>query len=248
MLKNYQFTIGQLTYTIRKLNKLTQVEFSQRLGVVQSTISKIEKDIFDDVPFSVVNKISLEFNIPLNYFQIGLLPTRKNSSIYRVIPKNYVSDGVFKAKTIFYVLKELKKDYSSKLYKDIKLPEQYLSLCNISYSFEFINKLYSLTQNSLLTAIDAIESNIHATEKIELDNIYQYLLGTHGITIIEDKITTSKTNPIFQLKFSSELHELDLVYSKLLKLELTILFNAKFEVKKAVDSDIFEVYTKELVS
>ena len=38
--KDYSFSIGELVYTVRKLNKLTQVEFSKQVGVVQSTISK----------------------------------------------------------------------------------------------------------------------------------------------------------------------------------------------------------------
>lgn len=245
MIQNYEFSLGELAYTIRKLNGLTQVDYSKRLGVVQSTVSKVEKDIFDDVPFSLVSRISTEFNIPLNYFQAGLLPIRRTNNIYKTIPKVYINEGVFKAKTIFYILKELSKTYEGNLYKDLKLPEQFLCLSNLNYSFEFINKLYSLTQDFLQDSIKQIQ--IESPEAIVMEHVFHYLSSIHGIITgnISGKDITFPNGIEFTL--SNTIHDLDTIYAEILRLEISILFNANFALSPSTAPNEF-VLTKEIAS
>lgn len=101
-MKNYNFTLGELVCAIRKINNQTQVNFSKVVGVVQSTISKVEKNIFEDVPFSLMATISQEFKVPLHYFQLGHLPLRKTISLQSTIHTKFTSQGLIQAKTIFF--------------------------------------------------------------------------------------------------------------------------------------------------
>lgn len=240
----YQFSLGDLTYTIRKLNGLTQVDYSKRLGVVQSTVSKVEKDIFDDVPFSLVCKISSEFNIPINYFQAGILPLRKNQNFYKAIPKAYIADGIFRAKTIYFVLKELKKSHAKKLFKDLKLSEQFLCLSNLTYSLEFVDKLYSLVGPQLLNVIEILGCQLEkkASGEFDLNNIYQHLAATYGIELKskENDFLLSKS---ITFSFQDEINERNEIYASLLKLELELLFGCKIQLNQNRETREFELVT-----
>lgn len=232
--EDYNFTLGELVYTVRKINRLTQVEYSKQLGVVQSTISKVEKDIFDDVPFSLISKISNDFKIPLQHFQIGHLPIRKTSGISKAIPKEYITDGIFNSKTIYYILKNLEKSYGTKIYKELKLPYQFLSLSNIKYSYDFINKLYSLTQDKLSLAIDSVDFT--GEHSADLEAITKYMANNYGISFA-GQIEELSNGFSFAIKFNSDLHELDHLYLKVLELELKTIFNgnSRFSTQKAGD-------------
>ena len=238
MKQDYHFTLGELVYTVRKINKLTQVQYSKQLGVVQSTISKVEKDIFDDVPFSLISKISNDFKIPLQHFQIGHLPIRKSTGLTKTIPKEYITDGIFKAKTIYYILKSLEVSYGPQIYKDLKLPYQLLSLSNLTYSFEFINKLYSLTKDKLTKAINNIQ--LTGDSEISTENIKKHMAGFYGISLV-GKIIEIPTGLNFTIKFNSELHELDHIYLTILELELKLLFNTSMLLSSKKVSEFFEI-------
>lgn len=237
---NYQFSIGDLAFAIRKINGLTQVDYSKRLGVVQSTVSKVEKNVFEDVPFSLVSKISSEFNIPLNYFQAGILPLKKTKNLKCGIPDHYLIHGIFKAKTIFYVLNEIEKKYGHKIYKDLKLPKQLLCLNNLYYSLEFIHKLFSLFGSELLQFITniSIQNKVQDTLHYTYQSIYEYLTSLHGIDLIEINLESAlkSENKIYfsfpMLKKKNEVHEINLICAELLKLEMKIVFNATFSIKK----------------
>lgn len=240
----YNFTIGELVYAIRKINGLTQVEYSKQLGVVQSTISKVEKDVFDDVPFSLISKISLDFKVPLQHFQVGHLPLRKTTQMTKAVPKHYVKDGVFNSKTIFHILKVLESSYGTKIYKELKLPYQLLSLSNLTYSYEFINKLYSLVKTKLPEAIGKIE--IDASSENAPEIITKYLKSLNGIKIVEEK-SSNKTQLSYLIQINSELQELNNIYASILELELALLFNVKTSSKQTTASDEFK-FTLELLS
>jgi transcriptional regulator with XRE-family HTH domain len=236
--QDYNFTLGELVYTVRKINKLTQVQYSKQLGVVQSTISKVEKDIFDDVPFSLISKISNDFKIPLQHFQIGHLPIRKSTNLTKTIPKEYITDGIFKAKTIYYILKSLEVSYGPQIYKELKLPYQLLSLSNITYSFDFINKLYSITKDKLPQTIDHIQ--LTGNSEISLENIKKYMADFYGISLV-GKAIEIPTGLSFTIKFNSELHELDHIYLTILKLELKLLFNTGMVFTSKKVGEFFEI-------
>jgi transcriptional regulator with XRE-family HTH domain len=236
-LKNsYNFTIGELVFTIRKLSQLTQVDFSKKLGVVQSTISKVEKDIFDDVPFSLISKISTDFDTPLQNFQFGHLPTKKNNEVKAVIPAQYIERGVFKPKTIFHVLNELEKIYGVKIYKDLKLPYQFLSLSGIKYGFEFINKLYALTGENLFKAFDKLVVN-NKNEKIDAIVVTKYLKSTTGMELTSP-IKELKSGVMFTIKFDNHLAELNKVYSKFFEFELGMIFDTKVNFSETNSEEI----------
>lgn len=239
MKNNYQFSLGDLTFTIRKINSLTQVEFSKRLGVVQSTVSKVEKDIFEDVPFSLVSKISMEFNIPISYFQLGLLPLRKTNNLYKTIPKAFIENGPFRAKTIFYILEWLAANKQKTIYKDLKLSRQFLCLSNLNYSFDFVNKVYSLAQQDLIMAITETSEQLDSNQEVSLDSLFHHLSTVHEIVLNSD-LTEVKSNNGLVISFDSEIHELDKIYAELLKLELQIHFNCKFAISEKSSGE-FEI-------
>lgn len=243
MTQDYSFTLGELVYAIRKINKLTQVEYSKKLGVVQSTISKVEKDVFDDVPFSLISKISNDFKVPLTHFQMGHLPLRKNAILGKVIPAEYTKEGIFKAKTVFHILKELSKNYGPNIYKEIKLPHQLMSLSNITYSFEFINKLYSLTQDKLVTAIKSVK--VKGEQESSSENIKRYISSLYGINL-NGSIDTIFSGNGLSFKFNSSLHELDKIYALLLELEMKLIFNADFSISANEDNETFNLSFQEL--
>jgi transcriptional regulator with XRE-family HTH domain len=225
---NYNFTLGELVYTVRKINGLTQVEYSKQLGVVQSTISKVEKDIFDDVPFSLVSKISKDFKIPLHYFQLGHLPIRKNAQLSKIIPKEFIQDGVFNAKTIYFLLNEVSQSYGDKIYKELNLPYQLLCLSHITYSFEFINRLYSLTGKHLVKALDKLK--LSGESALNASLVKKHFETISAIELL--KITNNRSDQLtLQLNFNSHIQELNQLYSRIVELELQLLFQCKVETQ-----------------
>ncbi len=222
-MKEYTFSIGELICAVRRLNKLTQVEFSRKAGVVQSTISKIEKDIFEDVPFSLMSNISNEFNIPLSYFQMGLLAFRKSSQLQNQVSQLYTNQGHINAKTIFHILTTLENGQKD-IYKKIKLPYVYLSLSNLKYNFNLIDKLYILYKNELLDAINLNSLDFEKTN-YDLTQISEYIQSNE----VTDYLEQSQNSISFNLK--SDLNELDELYLEVLKLDIAISLEKKINIK-----------------
>lgn len=239
MAYEYNFTLGELVFTIRKTNKLTQVEYSKKIGVVQSTISKVEKDIFDDVPFSLISKISQDFKVPISYFQIGHLPLRRIAHLNKVVPADYVDQGVYKAKTIFNILKELEGGYTKKIYKDLKLPYQLLCISTLQYSFQFINKLYHMTGDDLKKAISSIKPS--QVEVASLSNIKKYVTSYQGISL-KEPIIEFENGIKFELVISNNLSELSELYLSILELEFKLMFGNKMEFINNKDSLAVQIY------
>ncbi len=235
MKNNYNYTLGEMTYTIRKVNKLTQVEYAKTLNVSQSTISKIEKDFFDDVPFSLISKISTMFHVPIAYFQSGLLPIRKTKTITKTIPSIYIDNGVFQAKTIFLLLNKLQSMGFPKIYKELALPYQYLCLSNISYSYEFIDILYSLVQDKLLDAIDQFEADENL--KRSKANVSSYLHSVEGFKIVGQESEQEINNT--EISFNARFHELDHIYARVLLFELKYVFGIECQINKKENSNLF---------
>lgn len=238
MTREYKFSLGQLIYTVRKINKLTQVDFSKQIGVVQSTISKIEKDVFEDVPFSLVARVADDFKVPLAHFSTGNLPIRLNSGIKRAIPREYLEHGVFRAKTVFIALTELESKLGPKIYRDLKLLYPYLCLSNIYYSFEFINKLYSLTKDDLLKCLDNIQ--VVGLEDLDEKNLEKYFSSLYGIELVEKPIFNEQGYTV-SLTFQSTIHELDKIYLRFLELELKSIFKTTVKSKNELENNIYKL-------
>jgi transcriptional regulator with XRE-family HTH domain len=59
-------SIGKRVKKIRKLNQMTQVEFSSLLGISQGRLSEIEKDITKPSAETLI-QLRKQFNIDLNW-------------------------------------------------------------------------------------------------------------------------------------------------------------------------------------
>jgi transcriptional regulator with XRE-family HTH domain len=221
-LQKYNFTLGELVYTIRKLNKLTQVEYSKQLDVVQSTISKVEKDTFLEVPFSLISNISMNYHVPLKSFQIGLLSIKKNTNSEKLIPSEYTKNGCFNAETIFYILKALEHIHGAGIYKDLNLPYQFLCLSNVKYSFNFIKKLQLLNYENLAKALKTIViSGKKPLTKFAIEDYFNRNLEVSLVSAVIEKENELK----FKIEFNTENQINDDLYINILQIELGILFN-----------------------
>ena len=239
---DYKFDIGELVYTIRKLNRLTQVDFAKSLGVVQSTVSKVEKGFFDDVPFSLISKISTLFKVPLAQFQVGFLTLKKDSILTNIVSTNYTDKGEFSSRWTYTLLTELNKLIEKDVFKELKVDKQYFCISNLFFNKEFlitISKKYPEHLDKALENISTLKSKSESS--INLD---RYLSNLKSIDIIDRKENTNQT--IFTLKIPHlEIHseQLNKFYSKCFALDLNLHFDReiKSEFKKFDDSQIIEI-------
>lgn len=222
----YNFEIGELVYSIRKLNGMTQVDFSKKLGVVQSTISKIEKGFFDDVPFSLISKISTIFKIPLIQFQVGFLNIKSASSLKRIIPTNYTKNGEISAKTIYFILSEISQEKQQDIFKKLKLQRQYFCISNLLFNKEFLIKLNEIYPKELEQALKNISINKSSTENSGM--VEKYLTNLKSVKIIDTESKDGKTTFTLHLPHldihSSQLNEF---YSKCFAIDLNLTFQEK---------------------
>jgi transcriptional regulator with XRE-family HTH domain len=238
----YEFEIGELVYSIRKLNGLTQVDFSKKLGVVQSTVSKIEKGFFDDVPFSLISKISLLFKIPLAQFQSGLLTIKNTSNLKKIIPGQHTKDGEISAKTIFFLLNKLSELTSTDVYKSLKLHRQYFCISNLFFNKEFMISLNEKYPEELTVALASLSKQSVVSENNGM--LGKYLSSMKSIQVIETQKINNKT--IFKLHLphlnihSSQLNEF---YSKCFALDLSLIFeeNITSEFLKTSDNQYLQL-------
>ncbi|MDP7319774.1 MAG: helix-turn-helix transcriptional regulator [Bacteriovoracaceae bacterium] len=239
MEKEYNFSVGEIFQAIRKIKKLTQVDLSRSLGVVQSTISKIESDVFEDVPFQVVSNVSKTYKIPIHYFQIGHLPIAKKYLSKKVIPEKYVADGVFDAKAVFIILSTL-AEKDKEIYKKIKIPYVLLSLSRVKYNYRFIEEVYSIAKNSFIDITDRYYRDSARMNKVE--EIKHYIQEMNKITLIDvQQLSQSKNNNLsLTVFFDSPTRELNPIYAKFLELELKVLFGGMFKVNTVEIDDYIE--------
>lgn len=59
--------LGLKIKTIREDNQLTQADFGEKINISKATISKYEANKVEP-SFSTLEKISIEFNVPMSYF------------------------------------------------------------------------------------------------------------------------------------------------------------------------------------
>lgn len=63
-------TVGERIKKVRKDAKLTQKDFSERLGITQSTISKLETDNCNIVE-QIIRQIASEFHVSIDWIKTG---------------------------------------------------------------------------------------------------------------------------------------------------------------------------------
>lgn len=151
-----KFSIGQLCEMVRRLHGLTQIEFAQKLNVVQSTVSKIESDIWLDVPFSYINSVSNIFDIPIRHFQDGYL-TFKSSSKFKkaesLLPERFINDHKYSSQTIFSILNSINEISKGCIFKKLRLRISYFCAIELRFSDQIIIELYKHVRYQLLEII-----------------------------------------------------------------------------------------------
>ena len=72
--------IGLRIKKLRELKKLTQIEFSNRIGIKQANLSHIENK-GEKISVEIINRIISNFNINANWLIEGILPISKSEEI-----------------------------------------------------------------------------------------------------------------------------------------------------------------------
>ncbi|MBT4792368.1 MAG: hypothetical protein HON90_12425, partial [Halobacteriovoraceae bacterium] len=161
----------------------------------------------------------------------------KKSFFYsKDISPEFIKDGVFSAKTVYLILTEIYNSYNPKIYKQLKMQPQYLCFSNLKYNFEFINKLYSLTQEDLFKAIAKIK--VYGDQDMNLNNIKKFLQSSYGLNI-----AANTENHLAKFNFNSTFNELNNVYAKVLEVELKALFGSNVILEKSQENNTYHIHT-----
>lgn len=240
MKHNYEFELGDLIYVTRKLNNLTQVEFSKQLGVVQSTVSKVEKHFFDDVPFSFVSKVSTLFNIPLSHFQVGLLPIKNQNLFKNIISEKYIKGGFINSKTIFYLLEQISL-YKNNIYKEIKLPKQYLCLSQLNFNQSFIEMLVKKYPKEVAKALKELKLKKTSEADVSTPILEKYIgQSKKAISIVSSKF--DQNSGILKINFDPNQEYNSSLYDSLAQIMLLefsiVLGTTSSNIKSASESVI----------
>ncbi len=145
-----KFLIGDLIYLIRCLSGLNQEEFAKAVGVVQSTISKIERNILEDITFKTVNEISARFKVPLKCFQTLSIRVNRKEDLNRIIPQKFYENGTYSSETILNLLNGLNEDELAIIKERLKFEKQFLLISNVRYNDYFCHRLKRLFDSELI--------------------------------------------------------------------------------------------------
>ena len=113
----YQFTIGELFEALRRVDGLSQVQLAKELDIVQSTISKMERNVSDVITFDLVNKMSSLSGTDLRCFQKGFL-SNAPKKLKSILPATYTRSAEFSARSVFLLLEEIYPQKSNNLISD----------------------------------------------------------------------------------------------------------------------------------
>jgi transcriptional regulator with XRE-family HTH domain len=158
----YQFTVGELFEALRRVDGLSQVQLAKELDIVQSTISKMERNVSDVITFELVNRMSSLSGTDLRCFQKGYL-SNAPKKIKSILPATYTRSAEFTARSVFLLLEEMDKLTPTNIYTEIKINRVYFSFAKLKLSQYF---MWSLTQkfgdiietaqNNILTRLSPI--------------------------------------------------------------------------------------------
>lgn len=152
-------TVGDLFFTIRKINILTQVEFARRLRVVQSTVSKIEKDQFEDVPFKLISHLCREFKIHINCFHEANLIGINQKLINRIINPEFTVSGSYNHEIVRLIVNNLPKADKRIVSQKLKYHQEYFALQNIKFNEFFFYKLKLILNDKYDNALTSLHMN-----------------------------------------------------------------------------------------
>ncbi len=129
--------MGEIFEAVRRAENLTQNEFSESLNVVQSTISKLEKSVFIDVPFDLVSTLSLKYEIKISDFQKCYI-TRSINKYPSLNSHKFFKNGHIKSRTIFFLLEYIEKEIKKDIYKCIGFKRSLLAFEKLKLSLLFL--------------------------------------------------------------------------------------------------------------
>ncbi len=156
-MNQYTFSIGEIVKAIRLNKGFSQVTFCESLQnyarihnlrstIVQSTISKIENNTFEEVSFSTIDLISRMCDVPLSDFQIGYL-TNKNIDYNNLVKTRYGALPQFSSLFIFKLFSKLqiKSNLSEKdFYKSLMFPKEVMAFKHARFDVSILQKAYQL--------------------------------------------------------------------------------------------------------
>ena len=233
------------------MSGLTQIEFAQSLNSSQSTISKIESHSTEDISFELVSKIAKIFFIPIHHFEDGLLnikigpENQKNTSFFK---KQYLKNGIFSSKTLFYSLFHLRNLNREFFEKTSPFDWSLLAFPSLKFNSTLIldleKKFLQKFHDSILLALATI---LKEEEKIEekIFNTSQLENYLKKIPFLEREGLLEKNKKniyIFKLKDIGK--HFNLFYD-LICLDLKIHFNSKIKISQKDNDKIYLHFSSE---
>lgn len=97
-------TIGSRIRLIRKLNKINQVDFSNRIGISQATLSEVEQDKYKPSVDTII-AIAAEFGSDVKWILLGA-----EGSKGKIFEVNEVNEQEAHLLQLFEKLKEMDKE------------------------------------------------------------------------------------------------------------------------------------------
>jgi transcriptional regulator with XRE-family HTH domain len=143
----YSFKEADLILAIRKLYGYSQQEFCLLLECSQSTLSKIENGISSpDMKFVI--SLSQKLNLDLNIFRYGVIPKISQdlfaSKASRMLRHPFLKDGIFTAKTTFFLLELIEENLKIDIYKKLGLLREQFVFSELKYGKDLFKELLSL--------------------------------------------------------------------------------------------------------
>ena len=178
------FSTGELFKALRLASGLNQSMFAQELAVHQATVSRIERDIFEDVPLDVAIRACNLLNISMKCFQSGYINFTSKEAMRKVNP-TYVNNGEFNAKTVYFILQELCKLTDRNIFQEVRIDKTIFAFIKVKYSKILVESLYNKypgeMEQAWINIMSTIETKIETNEQRPdfTTRISQY----HGLTI-----------------------------------------------------------------
>jgi transcriptional regulator with XRE-family HTH domain len=220
----YQFTIGELFEALRRVDGLSQVQLAKELNIVQSTISKMERNVSDVITFDLVNKMSSLSGTDLRCFQKGFL-SNAPKKLKNILPATYTRSAEFSARSVFLLLEEMNKLTPKDIYTEIKINRVYFSFSKLKLSQYF---MWSLTQK-FGDIIESAQNNLltRLTPVGRTKNINTIIQDYNSFRVVPNNVDDNTISIMF-----NNIEELDQEFAKtmlkVLSIELALQHNFRY--------------------
>ena len=222
----FKFSLGELVKAIRINAGHSQVEFCKALHdyaqsnnlkstIVQSTISKIENDTFEEISFGTIDLISRMCQIPLRDFQLGYLTTKKVKS-NNLVNSRYCQLPQFSSKFILELFSNMLEngDIDEKgFYKSLKFSKEALCFIHAKFDVALVQKAYQLYPDTFIKALKhlaALELN-ELSSAINTEQLSKEYPGFHFKNLEDTDSSTLKVTVDRKKTKRLKLNEADLL-------------------------------------